>query len=357
MPWSPQFSRVMELADSSVKRMDPARMKWMWGQGLLTYSLLQLDELLNDNRYLPFVRAYCERFIPHPPRVDQSDTCAPALSTWGVYRKTGNTALREITERVVRYMKSEPRIFEDAVNHLGHSPEGRFYPKSVWVDSLMMFGVFAARYASERGDAGFLDFAARQPALYARLLQSPERGLFSHSYRTGRGTAYPRHGLFWARGNGWVVASLPMLLGFLPQNHPARAGIVNILHRVSMALLALQRPDGYWETVLDRPGKTYRESSATALIAGGWLRSVREGWLDDGFLDPAMKAFKALVSDLGSGQAPPRMREISAPTIPMPVFPYLGYALVPRGTNLTYGLAALFFAAAEYERIFRRRET
>ena len=328
----------------------------MWGPALLVHSLLELDAFLGEDRYLPFARAYCERFLRRPPRIDQSDTCAPALATWAVFRKTGNPVLRTLSERVVFYMKNEPRVIGEAVNHLGHSAEGRFYPKSVWVDSLMMFGVFAARYASEVGDSELLDFAARQPALYARLLQNPESGLFAHSYRTGSRAPYPR-GISWGRGNGWVAASLPLILGFLPQGHPEREGILSILRRVSEALLSLQRPDGYWETVLDRPGRTYRESSATALIAAGWLRSVREGWLDERFRGPAFTAFEALVSDLGPEGEEPRMRGISAPTIPLPFFPYLGYALSPRGENLSYGLAALFLAAVEYGRSLSFRDS
>lgn len=45
------------------------------------------------------------------------------------------------------------------------------------------------------------------------------------------------------------------------------------------------------------------------------------------------------------------MPEISGPTIPLPLLPKLGYKLVPRGMNWSYGLAALIFAATEYKRL------
>ena len=44
------------------------------------------------------------------------------------------------------------------------------------------------------------------------------------------------------------------------------------------------------------------------------------------------------------------MTEISGPTIPLPVFPKLGYKLVHLGKNWSYGIAALIFAAIEYKR-------
>lgn len=45
------------------------------------------------------------------------------------------------------------------------------------------------------------------------------------------------------------------------------------------------------------------------------------------------------------------MTEISGPTIPLPIFPRLGYKLVPRGENWSYGIAALIFAAIEYKKL------
>ena len=51
------------------------------------------------------------------------------------------------------------------------------------------------------------------------------------------------------------------------------------------------------------------------------------------------------------------MTEISGPTIPVPVFPKLGYKLVPRGKNWSYGVAALIFAAIEYKRCLEKYGT
>ena len=45
------------------------------------------------------------------------------------------------------------------------------------------------------------------------------------------------------------------------------------------------------------------------------------------------------------------MTEISGPTIPLPVFPKLGYKMIPLGKNWSYGIAALIFAAIEYKKI------
>ncbi|HLV08719.1 MAG TPA: glycoside hydrolase family 88 protein, partial [Halanaerobiales bacterium] len=235
------------------------------------------------------------------------------------------------------------------VNHLGNSPEGKFYPISIWVDSLMMFSVFPTIYAIENNDKELLDFAARQPGVYAKYLQDKEKKLWYHSYWIKRDSPYPAH-LFWGRGNGWVVTALPVMLDYLPVDHQEREKIIQILKSTSEALMDYQREDGYFETILNHPGKTYREASATALIASGWLHGVRCGYLDNKYQSAAVKALEAVINNLKYENEEVYMPEISGPTIPLPLFPYLGYRFVPRRENYPYGIAALIFAAIEYSK-------
>jgi unsaturated rhamnogalacturonyl hydrolase len=345
------LERAVALADSVVRTVSP-EMKWMWGQALLGYALTELDSYLGEDRYLSFTNAYCDHHARHTPRVDQSDTCAPALVTYALYKRTGDPRYKDLTDRVLSYIRSAPRLACGAVNHLGHSPEGRLYPRSVWVDSLMMFAVFPARYAAENRDPVLLDTAAAQPGLYARLLMDPETRLWHHAYWDRPKRPYPRR-LFWGRGNGWVIASLPMILDHLPGDHPERSRILAILRETSEALLPYQRPDGYFETVLSRPGRTYRESSATALVASGWLQGVRTGYLPETFRAPAERAIAAVAGDLRTENGLTYMDEISGPTVPLQAFPYLGYKLIPRGTNRSYGVAAFIFAAIQHDRLLK----
>ncbi len=43
------------------------------------------------------------------------------------------------------------------------------------------------------------------------------------------------------------------------------------------------------------------------------------------------------------------MPETSGATIPLQVFPYLGYKLIPRKCNKAFGVAAMIFAAIQYD--------
>ena len=126
--------------------------------------------------------------------------------------------------------------------------------------------------------------------------------------------------------------------------------IIELLGKTSESLLTLMNPDYTFNTLLT--DSSYRELSATALIAAGWLHGVRCGYLDEKFLEPALKAFESCVNAVEESDGGVYMTEISGPTIPLPLLPRLGYKLIPLGKNYSYGIAALIFAAIEYKKYF-----
>ena len=341
------YEKVRRLADHVAATWDP-KMKWMWGEALLGYALDELDKAGGTNNYTDFLTKYCDWWVSRDPAVDQSDTAAPGLITYAMYKRTGNPEYGRLTRKVLDYIRNEPRLYLDCLNHLGCSKKGRLYPKSVWVDSVMMFSVFTSLYARENGDGELLEFAARQPEQYASMMLDRKKDLWIHSYWVGPGKAYPR-GLYWGRGNGWVVCGFPMILDNIGADHPKAPGVMELLRKTSEALLPLQGVDGTFNTLLDRP--SYRELSATALISAGWMHGVERGYLDEKFLVPAVKAFETCVAALEEREDGIFMPEISGPTIPLPLLPKEGYTWIPRGENWSYGIAALIFAANAYRKL------
>ena len=341
------FDRVCALADYIVKSSDP-KMKWMWGEALLGYALDELDKFNNTNNYTKFLTDYCDYWSKVDPAVDQSDTLAPGLITYAMYKRTNNLEYKRLTDKVLDYIRNEPRLVGDCLNHLGNSTKAKLYPKSVWVDSVMMFSVFTSLYGKENNIKELIDFAARQPKQYAKMLQD-ESGLFYHAYWVKKQKYYPGRGLYWGRGNGWVIAAFPMILDNIG-NHEEKEEIIKILNETSEALLKHMRDDYTFSTlVIDE--KSYRELSATALISAGWMHGVRQGYLPEKFLEPAIKAFISCVEAIKDEDGGIYFNEISGPTIPLQVFPKLGYKLVPLGKNWSYGVASIIFAAIEYMKI------
>ena len=344
------YAKVTRLADFVIKSFDP-KMKWMWGEALLGYALSELDKENGTESYTDFLCKYCDYWAKVDPAVDQSDTAAPGLITYAMYKKTGNAEYKRLTDKVLDYIRYEPRLYLDCLNHLGCSKKGKLYPRSVWIDSVMMFSVFTSLYAKESGDSELIEFAARQPRQYADMMLDKEQNLWAHSYWVDYKKPFPRRNIFWGRGNGWVIAGFPMILDNIGLDHEKAPEIIELFRETSESLLGLMNEDYTFNTLLKH--KSYRELSATALISAGWMHGIRCGYLDEKFLEPAVKAFEACINAMEESEEGVYMTEISGPTIPLPLLPKLGYKIVPLGKNWSYGIAALIFAAIEYKKLLK----
>jgi unsaturated rhamnogalacturonyl hydrolase len=103
--------------------------------------------------------------------------------------------------------------------------------------------------------------------------------------------------IYWSRGNGWVMAALVRVLDLLPASDSHRAQYVSDLQAMAVALLPIQRGDGFWnESLLDPThcssiglaGQDGPETSGTALFAYGLAWGIRKGVLDKPTYAPAL---------------------------------------------------------------------
>jgi unsaturated rhamnogalacturonyl hydrolase len=331
---------VVALADATVGRRRPSRLGWSWGEGLLLYALLRLDEHLGKPRHRTFVEAYFER---HRARalapVTWSDECPPGLAALELYRVTRQEQYLAFAERVAHYLRTARRTKDGGLNHFGVCLWSRFYPESMWVDSLMMYGVFAARFGRELNDAALLRFAAEQPARFARVLRDPSTGLFRHAWWVDWQRALPAGAGTWLRGNGWALASLVELLDVLPPAHAEREGLLALLRDLASAVVRHQLPSGLFPTVLGRP--SYEETSGSALCAYALLRGRAAEYLGPALEAPAARVYRALLERLEQRRHGMSMRQISTATMPYPAW---GYALIPQVRDAPHGVAAMILA-------------
>ena len=112
------YDKVNQLANYIITAMEP-KMKWMWGEALLGYALDELDKFNNENKYTEFLTKYCDYWAEHNPAVDQSDTLAPGLITYAMYKRTGNEAYKKLTDKVLDYIQNEPKWFKELPINLG----------------------------------------------------------------------------------------------------------------------------------------------------------------------------------------------------------------------------------------------
>ena len=347
------IEKVFQLAEDCTKKIVPEKLKWSWGQGLYLYGLSLIDEEQKTDKFTKYIQIFYDYYIKKGHRVDNSDTSSPGLGAYILWKKTGEEKYKKEVERVTEYLRNCPKIIENSMpNHFGEGEkEMRTYPKSIWVDSMMMYGVFSALYAKNENDKWFMDFAQKQPPLFEKYLKESETGLFYHTYRPDENLVWPPKPYFWGRGNGWVTASLSLIMDNF-ESEKAKEDAQRIHKNLSETLAKYQRKDGYFETCFAVPNKsTYTESSATMLIATGWFYGYRKGFLSEEYYERAKKAFNAVADDICKKRNLLKMPKISGQTKAARIFPYLYYSfLVPRFSDLSYGLFSAFIAAIEYKR-------
>ncbi|HWW76861.1 MAG TPA: glycoside hydrolase family 88 protein, partial [Pyrinomonadaceae bacterium] len=156
-------------------------------------------------------------------------------------------------------------------------------PNTIWLDDLFMSVPALAQMGKLTGERKYYDEACRQVLGFARRMFNREKGVFMHGWVEGM-TEHPE--FRWARANGWAFMTEVELLEVLPENHPQRPQILELLRAHAKGLAALQSGSGFWRQLLDRED-SYLETSATAIYTYALARAVNRGWIDAAAYAPA----------------------------------------------------------------------
>jgi unsaturated rhamnogalacturonyl hydrolase len=340
------------LAEHFMAHHAPNRLKWDWGDAVFLYGLQKLatspkSSPEESRTYWNYVRTTYRHFAnSKPPVINQSDRCAPALGALALKRELNDESGMSLLPAVEHYLLHEPRNSLGSINHLGHAWTSYFFPKSIWVDSLVMLALTATQMGKITQNPALVDFGLAQPEIFARVLQDHRTGLFRHAWKTDSHRPIPTSATFWLRGNGWVLASIVDLLDELPEGDPRFPRLVRILERTAEGLLPYQLPSGLWRTLANLPRISYEETSGSALVAYALAKGVRKGYLNPSYLEPAHRAFQAVTAKLRPKKTGLSMTGISGPTNPGPRFLY---QWVPLVSDAPYGVGAYLMAATELD--------
>ena len=125
---------------------------------------------------------------------------------------------------------------------------------------------------------------------YMRKLCLRPDGLYRHS---------PLDESAWGRGNGFPALGLVLSLEAMPKDHPDFAPLLLAFQQHMSTLTQHQDPIGMWHQVVDQPA-SYREFTATAMIAFAMMRGIRNGWLDQSnYLPRVQRAWYAIRARIG----------------------------------------------------------
>ncbi len=339
-PGSESMKLALALAKAQIARHPAEEMKWNWEEAVLMVSLAELYEVTGDAELLAYYKAWMDFHIQKGFVMGSSDTCAPAAVAVALYRQTGDPdgVYGTVVQQALHYLYEEAlRTPEGGISHLG-----TLDVRTLWVDSLFMFGGVLFGWGEATGDTKALEEYAFQFDLFSQLLQD-ETGFYVHAYNW---IVKQTPGVYWGRGNGWIAAAGSMYHRILANRgerwDSVDAALVTLL---KAAMKAQDTESGLWWTLMTHPGEIYLETSAAALFAFGLARSWRYGVIGDEALPAIALAMKGVRSRIVTGQDTlPVVTGISGPTT---ADKYEEYARVPLEDDLGYGVGAVILALIE----------
>jgi unsaturated rhamnogalacturonyl hydrolase len=316
---------------------------WEWTHGIGLYGIWKYYQQTRDARCRQImVDWFRDRFAAGTP-TKNINTVAPFLTLAYLYEESPNSAWLPYLEEWAEYlMKGLPRTEENGFQHIVFNSEN---PQQLWDDTLMMSVMPLAKIGKLLHRPRYVEEARRQFMVHIKYLVDRKTGLWFHGW-TFAGRHHFANAL-WARGNCWVTIAIPEfieLLDLQPGDSLREFLLATHLQQIR-TLVKHQDPGGLWHTLIDDPG-SYLEASATAGFAYGILKSVRKGYIGAEYLEPGVRAVKAV---LGNIDATGELKNVSFGT---PVFDDLdGYRKIPL-TSMPYGQAMAILALGEFKRTF-----
>lgn len=205
--------------------------------------------------------------------------------------------VKERCDSILAHPKSSSLDFDKAKN-----PERS--DRWSWCDALFMAPPAWMKLTQATGDQRYFDFAVKEWWVTSDYLYDKAEHLYFRDSTFFDKKEANGKKVFWARGNGWVLAGLARVLTVMPANYPGRARFEQQYREMAEKIASLQQPDGFWRvSLLDPASFPAQESSGTGFFCFGLAWGVNHGLLDRATYTPVvLKAWKALnecVSDEG----------------------------------------------------------
>ncbi len=317
--WSPYFADLAELKAAPDPPLDPeilaravvpqdvlALMKraadWQWAHPP-TYDprgwevspfyigTLALAELTSDPKYVSamVVRAEENGWEPARRMYHADDHCV-IQAYLRLYELRGEARMLAPSRARLDAILAKPA---DATLDWG-TP--RCLDRWSWCDALFMGPMSWLMMGRITGEGRYVDFMHQEWAeTTARMYDESD-----HFYARDESYLDLREpngrSIYWARGNGWVVAGLARVLAHLSPKDPLYPRYRTQYLEMMEAALAAQQPDGLWRPgLLDPVAHQARETSGSSFMTFALAWGARAGLLDRSRIEPAIrKAWNAL---------------------------------------------------------------
>lgn len=320
---SPPLQWAVRLADSEMARRGDklawkqgGSAKWDYAAGLFTLSLLKLNEVVKDPRYVRFAETAVGSFIAPDGQIqgyqagdNNLDNINPGKTVLALYQITKEERYQRADGLLRKQFIAQPRTGEGGFWHKQR------YPHQMWLDGLYMGAPFYAQYAGLVNEpAASFDDIAKQIRIVSAHTYDPASGLFYHGWDESKEQSWANKTTgtssnFWGRAIGWYGMAMVDVLDFFPTNHPARPEIVATLQKLWAGVIRHQDPaSGLWYQIVDQRGRqgNYLEATASSMFVYTLAKGINHGYLTRDYLPALVRGYSGIVERLikadGKGQ-------------------------------------------------------
>jgi unsaturated rhamnogalacturonyl hydrolase len=209
------------------------------------------------------------RSVLEPRALDDAGSMCAAMIK--ALNSGGKPILRSYIDNYINYISNKQLRLAD-----GTLARNRPLPNTLWLDDLYMSVPALAQMGKLTGDKKYFDDAVKQVIQFSKRMFNKNQELYMHGWVQDM-SVHPE--FYWARCNGWALLTLTELLDVLPEDHPGRPEVLNLLRSHIRGIAKLQSGNGFWHQLLDK-NDTYLETSATAIFTYCIAHSINKGWID-----------------------------------------------------------------------------
>lgn len=267
--------------------------KLSWTNGALYVGMFEWAELNDDKEIFSFLKKIGkDNNWAMGRRPYHADDICVGQTFIKMYKKYGDKKMLQPTLERAFYVASHPsKAPLTKADEVGKSERWS------WCDALFMAPpVYAALYELT-GEKVFIEYMDNEFRECTDSLYDLDEHLY---YRDAlRIPKREKNGAkqFWARGDGWVFAGIPLILESLPADHPTRPYYEQIFKEMAVSVIKTQDKEGHWHaSLLDPESYPDPENSASGFFCYGLGWGIRNGLLDKAtYWKPLKKGWKALV--------------------------------------------------------------
>ncbi len=303
--WSVRMANTVIAQSDSLIHFVSGTPKWAYDVAFLGMAVDRLGNV--DPKYSKYMEDWVNYFVKPDGSVKDYDLTEynldrifPGRDIMTLYRKDPQARYKIAMDTIVEQLKSHPKTNSGGYWHK------KIYPWQMWLDGIFMGSTFMVQYAKEFNAPEWYDAAASQAGMIYDKTFDPATGLLRHAWDESRKQQWcdPVTGqshYSWSRAMGWYTMALLDILDCLPDDHPGRDKLIEILQNTCSALLKVRdAKSGIWYQVLDQGSRegNYLEGSGSAMFIYVFAKGARLGYLDKSFRTVANDAFDDYIREL-----------------------------------------------------------